>query len=272
MAPLSPPRNSPESVNFAKRTASAAVGIPLAVGAVLLGSPYVDFLAILLLGVLLWEWSKMSGLPMSHPINAMVAVFIGWAIFGASTFLSTFCLTLAGFALIFLYHWQLGTKLVPSLILLSGPFYIGLGMIASLNLAKFTPLTLLWALVIVWATDIGAYVIGTLVGGPKLAPRISPGKTWAGFAGGSLVGSALGVTLAPYCQIPGENKIFLLGLTLMITLVGHTGDIFESAAKRLFNVKDSSRIIPGHGGLLDRLDSLLLVAPFLVILKFFRIF
>jgi phosphatidate cytidylyltransferase len=69
-----------------------------------------------------------------------------------------------------------------------------------------------------------------------------------------------------------KNQIYLLILTIMVTLVGHIGDILESAAKRLFKVKDSSRIIPGHGGLLDRIDSLLLVAPFLMVLKFFKIF
>jgi len=272
MAPLSPLENSPESTNFVKRTLSAAIGIPLTVGAILLGSPYVDLLAVFLLGILLWEWSKMSDLPLSHPINAMVAILIGWAIFGVSSFLPVFCATLVAFFLIFLYHYQLGAKLAPSLILLSGPFYIGLGMTASLNLAKFMPLTLLWGLVVVWATDTGAYVIGSLVGGPKLVPRISPGKTWAGFIGGSLVGSAVGITIAAPCHIPETHKIFLLGLTLMVTFVGHTGDILESAAKRLFKVKDSSHIIPGHGGLLDRIDSLLLVAPFLVILKFFKVF
>jgi phosphatidate cytidylyltransferase len=272
MVPLSPPRNNFENSNFGKRTFSAAIGVPIVVGTVILGSPYIDILAIFLLGILLWEWSKISGLPLSHPMNGMVAVLIGWAIFGTGTFLPAFCLTLAGFSFILLYHYQLGAKLIPSLILLSGSFYIGLGMTASLNLAKCAPLTLLWALVIVWTTDTGAYVVGSLVGGPKLVPRISPGKTWAGLIGGSLLGSALGVTIAPYCQITMKNQIYLLILTIAVTLVGHIGDILESAAKRLFKVKDSSRIIPGHGGLLDRIDSLLLVAPFLMVLKFFKIF
>lgn len=145
-------------------------------------------------------------------------------------------------------------------------------MTSILTLAKFSPLTLLWALAIVWTTDTGAYIIGTLVGGPKLVPTISPGKTWSGFIGGSLLGSAFGVTIAPYCQIGIKNQIALLGLTLLATFVGHTGDILESAIKRLFGVKDSSHIIPGHGGLLDRIDSLLLVALFFIILKFFKIF
>jgi phosphatidate cytidylyltransferase len=272
MVQLSPPKSSFDQSNFGKRTLSTAIGGPIAVGAVLLGSPYVDVLAILLTGILLWEWSKMSSLPLTHPINALIAFLIGWTSFGPSAFWASFCLMLAGYFLILFYHYRLKAKLVPSLILLSGPVYIGLGMASILSLAKFTPLTLLWALMIVWTTDIGAYVVGTIVGGPKLVPTISPGKTWAGFIAGSMLGSALGITIAPYCQIGIENQVMLFSLTLLTTFVGHTGDILESAAKRLFKVKDSSHIIPGHGGLLDRIDSLLLVALFFIILKYFKIF
>lgn len=273
MVLLSPQNNNLAAYhNFGKRTASTAIGAPLAVGAVMLGSPYVDGLAIILLAILLWEWSKMSGLPLSHPINGVVGVLLGWEIFGSSSALLAFSIILIGLLGIALYHYKLGTRLVPSLILLAGPLYIGMGMAAVLNLAKFTPLLLLWILLIVWATDIGAYVVGTLVGGPKLAPRISPGKTWSGLIGGSMIGASLGITIAPYCQTGIESFWFLFGFTIMITFVGHTGDILESAAKRLFKVKDTSQIIPGHGGLLDRLDSLLLVALFLSIIKFFEVF
>jgi len=272
MVPLSPPKSNFEESNFGKRVLSTAMGGPIVVGAVILGSPYIDILAVILSGILLWEWSKMSGLPLSHPINGMAAVLLGWVMVGPGASLPALCIILIGALYIVFYHYQLGARFIPSVILLSGPLYIGLGMAANLSLAKFTPLTLLWALLIVWATDTGAYVLGNLIGGPKLAPRISPGKTWAGFIGGSMLGSALGITIAPPCQISIDNPAFLLGLTLIITFVGHTGDILESAAKRLFNVKDSSRIIPGHGGLLDRMDSLLLVGLFLLILKFFKAF
>ncbi len=272
MVPLSPPKSSFEENNFGKRVLSAAIGGPVAVGAVILGSPYVDILAIILSGILLWEWSKMSGLPLSHPMNGMVTVLLGWVMVGSGAFLPALGIIVIGILYTLFYHYQLGARFIPSIILLSGPLYIGIGMAANLSLAKFTPLTLLWALLIVWATDIGAYIVGSLIGGPKLAPRISPGKTWSGFIGGSMLGSALGVTIALPCQIGIENQAFLLGLTLMITFVGHAGDILESAAKRLFNVKDSSRIIPGHGGLLDRMDSLLLVALFLVTIQFFKVF
>lgn len=272
MVLLSPQANKLAYTTFFKRTMSAAIGGPIAVGAVILGSPYVDIMAFVLLGIMLWEWSRISNLPISHPINGIIVILMGWSIFGTGTFLPAFLIMITGFLFILFYHYQLGAKLLPSLILLSGPIYIGLGMTSILNLAKFSPLSLLWALAIVWSTDTGAYVIGSLIGGPKLVPRISPGKTWSGFVGGSMLGSAFGVTLAPYCHVAIENQILLLGITILTTCVGHTGDILESAAKRLFNVKDSSHIIPGHGGLLDRIDSLLLVSLFFIILKFFKVF
>lgn len=272
MVQSSPQRSNFDQTNFIKRTLSAAIGAPIAVGAVILGTPYIDVLSVIFLGIILWEWSKISKLPLSHPINIVVLLLMGWAIFGTGTFLPGFILMLASFSFILLYHYQLGAKLIPSIILLSGPIYIGAGMTAILNLAKNDPLALLWALAIVWATDTSAYVVGSLIGGPKLVPSISPGKTWAGLIGGTMFGSALGITIAPYCHIAVQDQILLFTLAILTTLVGHTGDILESAAKRLFKVKDSSNIIPGHGGLLDRIDSLLLVALFFAILRFFKVF
>lgn len=272
MVPLSRPKSSFEDSNFGKRILSAAIAGPIALGAVILGSPYVDIISLALLGILLWEWSRMSRLPWSHPMNGVVIVLLGSVMFGPGTFLPAFCIVSAGILYTIFYHHQIGARFTPSLILLVGPLYVGVGMAAILSMAKFNPLLLLWALMIVWATDTGAFVVGSLLGGPKLAPSISPRKTWAGLIGGSLVGSALGFSIAPYCQLGIENPISLICLTIVVTLVGHTGDLLESAAKRLFKVKDSSHIIPGHGGLLDRIDSLLLVAFFLIILKFFKIF
>ena len=212
----------------------------------------------------------MSKLPLSHPINGVMGLLLGWVIFGTGSLLPALCILAPGLAFITFYHYKAGARFLPSFLLLSGPVYIGTGMAAILALAKFTPLLLLWALLVVWTTDTAAYITGNLVGGPKLVPRISPGKTWSGLAGGSMAGSALGVTLAPYCQIPVHNEMALSCFAILITLVAHGGDILESGAKRLFKAKDSSHLVPGHGGLLDRMDSLLLVALFLVTLQYFN--
>lgn len=118
----------------------------------------------------------------------------------------------------------------------------------------------LFVLLLVWSTDIGAYLAGRLIGGPKLAPALSPGKTWSGAVGGLL--AALGVTLAFGPTLSG--LLAAAGLSVASQL----GDLLESGAKRYFGVKDSGRTIPGHGGLFDRLDGLLAAAPLAAALAF----
>ena len=105
---------------------------------------------------------------------------------------------------------------------------------------------------IVWTTDIAGYFVGRAIGGPKLAPSISPKKTWSGAIAG-LVGSMIVMALgAKY--IAGANVLALVIVTAVLSVVSQAGDLGESALKRRFNVKDSSQVIPGHGGVLDRLD------------------
>lgn len=104
---------------------------------------------------------------------------------------------------------------------------------------------------VVWAGDVGAYLVGRLAGGPRLAPRISPGKTWSGAVGGTFC-----AILAASLVIPGHAPEALL-----LSVVAQAGDLLESAIKRYFGVKDSGWLIPGHGGLLDRLDGVLTAAP-----------
>lgn len=116
-----------------------------------------------------------------------------------------------------------------------------------------------WLLATIWATDTGAYAAGRSIGGPKLAPRISPKKTWAGLIGGMVAAVAVGGATAAAVGLPHP-----IGLALVSGVVGgwsQVGDLSESAMKRHFGVKDSSNLIPGHGGFLDRLDGLLFAAP-----------
>jgi phosphatidate cytidylyltransferase len=125
-------------------------------------------------------------------------------------------------------------------------------------------LTLLWLFVVVWATDIGGYVAGKALGGPKLAPRISPGKTWAGFIGATVLAAGAG---AAFVAAAPEASMLRLALAAVgASLVAQGGDLLESAVKRHFAVKDSGTIIPGHGGVFDRLDGLLAAAPLLAAL------
>lgn len=114
----------------------------------------------------------------------------------------------------------------------------------------------MWVFLIVWATDIGAYFAGRAIGGPKLAPTISPKKTWAGFYGGVAAATVLG---GVWVLLTGLNLIFLL-LAPLFSVVAQGGDLFESWMKRRAGVKDSGNLLPGHGGVFDRLDGLLPVA------------
>jgi phosphatidate cytidylyltransferase len=126
---------------------------------------------------------------------------------------------------------------------------------------------ILLLLLIIWAADIGAYFSGRAIGGKKLAPTISPGKTWAGFFGG-LISAALVAAVAG-TFLPGIDasllQLAILGTLTAVVSVG--GDLFISMHKRTVGLKDTGRIFPGHGGVLDRLDSLLAGAPFFVLGK-----
>ncbi|MCO6451301.1 MAG: phosphatidate cytidylyltransferase [Caldilineales bacterium] len=118
---------------------------------------------------------------------------------------------------------------------------------------------------VVWITDSGAYFIGRRFGKHKFAPRISPKKTWEGFIGGLLVGTLSAVLLALWLA-PGLAWYYSLAVGLVVGLVGPLGDLSESLFKRQVSIKDSSNLIPGHGGVFDRIDSFFFVAPSIYIL------
>ena len=121
---------------------------------------------------------------------------------------------------------------------------------------------ILYALLIVWITDSGAYLIGRKLGKHKLAPHVSPNKTWEGSIGGSLVSViVVGLYLAFSPVKFAYGLPIMLLLTVVLSVGGQIGDLIESAFKRHYGVKDSGRILPGHGGILDRFDSLLFVLP-----------
>ncbi|CAN5770557.1 phosphatidate cytidylyltransferase [soil metagenome] len=117
--------------------------------------------------------------------------------------------------------------------------------------------TIVWIIACIWATDIGAYVVGRAAGGAKLAPRISPGKTWSGLFGG-MAWAAVASAAVGYAFGMGDT-IALAAIGAGLAVVGQIGDLVESAAKRGAGVKDSGTLIPGHGGILDRIDGLIAV-------------
>ncbi|KRM62454.1 phosphatidate cytidylyltransferase [Paucilactobacillus vaccinostercus DSM 20634] len=143
--------------------------------------------------------------------------------------------------------------------------YIGTGFHYFISARADGLTTLLFAMLIVWLTDSGAYMIGKQIGKHKLAPRISPNKTWEGSIGGTVAAT---IILAVYLWFfpVGYSWVVMVGLTLILSIIGQFGDLIESALKRFYGVKDSGKILPGHGGILDRFDSMLLVMPCLYLL------
>lgn len=142
-----------------------------------------------------------------------------------------------------------------------GALYVGLPALSLVWLRNDVPAGrehVMWLLLVVWSTDVCAYFVGRTVGGPKLAPRISPGKTWAGLMGG-IVGAALLGGLAGWAV--GAGFWLAAAIAVVLAAVSQAGDLFESGFKRRAGVKDSGHLIPGHGGLLDRIDGLIFAVP-----------
>jgi phosphatidate cytidylyltransferase len=143
----------------------------------------------------------------------------------------------------------------------AGALYAG-ALVVSLGLLRASPAyglaAILWLFAVVWGADVAAYFAGRLIGGPRLWPSISPGKTWSGAVVGALAGAACGLLLGGWTS--RIDRLFWLGLATAV--LSELGDLFESALKRRFGVKDSSSLIPGHGGLMDRLDAFIAASVF----------
>jgi phosphatidate cytidylyltransferase len=151
--------------------------------------------------------------------------------------------------------------------LLAGLTYIGLAVLSAFWIrhdAQAGRLTFLWLLATVWATDIFAFFVGRRVGGRKLAPAISPGKTWSGLGGGVL---AAMVASAVFSVWSAADWLSLAIWGALVAVVAQIGDLAESAMKRRFGIKDSGHLIPGHGGILDRVDGLLAGLLFLAAMR-----
>jgi phosphatidate cytidylyltransferase len=145
--------------------------------------------------------------------------------------------------------------------LANGILYVGIPMFCLLWLRERPDnglLYALWALSLVWATDIGAYFAGRAIGGPKIAPSISPSKTWAGLGGGVLLAMLLGWSLNHWAGLPATLAL----ASGLLAVFAQAGDFLESWLKRRAGVKDSGTLLPGHGGVLDRLDGVVTSMPF----------
>ena len=147
---------------------------------------------------------------------------------------------------------------------LIGVFYILLPVYSLLKIKAISPQVLLWLFMIIWTTDIAAFFAGKMFGGAKLAPKISPNKTWIGLFAGVIASMIIGFISS--FMFSSGNMVFFIIISGLLAAIEQISDLIESKIKRIFDVKDSGGIIPGHGGILDRLDGVTLVAPFVLLL------
>jgi phosphatidate cytidylyltransferase len=233
------------------RVVSAIILGLLALGATDVGGPLFVLVWTIAALVILWEWTTLVN---AVPRNAVLALG-GAGLLGAEAALAfgapiaAFPLVLAGAVAVAIFArpalWAAGGVLyaaalvLPAVILRDDP---RLGLVA-----------ILFLFAVVWVTDMGALYTGRYFGGPKLAPQISPAKTWSGALGGAMSGVIAGVVLLAVARF--DWNAAHVALALAVTIIAQVGDLFESWVKRQFGVKDASGIIPGHGGLMDRLDS-----------------
>jgi phosphatidate cytidylyltransferase len=285
---MAPPAERPSSngagglTNLQKRILSAAVLLPLVIAAIYLGHPYFTVLIVVFAGVAAWEWARVAGNPRTGAImpvpsnqdsqwasiaatSAMV-IMSAMLLVGSPTVWPVILCVVVGLTWLALAlysrEWRRIAWTVP------GVIYVAVAG-ASLLLIRSDPehglAALLWIIALVVAADTGGYLVGRTVGGPKLVPRISPNKTWSGL-GGAVAGAAL----VGFCTAFILNHTNVLMLTLISAVIGlleQGGDLVESAFKRHFGVKDTSQIIPGHGGVLDRVDGLLAVAVAVLVIN-----
>lgn len=241
--------------------------------------------ATLVVGVAAWEWGALMALSGVLRIAlGMVFIFICAAIsvlepeaLGLeSEFLDAawrlgrwFYLPAAVFWLIGAPLWMRRRWLLPK-----SPFGLAIGMVvilptwlALVQLRQAGPLPLIAIMAFIWLADIGAYVFGRTLGRHKLAPSISPGKTWEGAVGGGAVVILYGFLIAQKMPVVlAGNYVLLLFVLVLLTAISVIGDLFESLLKRQAGLKDSSNVLPGHGGVLDRIDSLTSTLPLVALL------
>lgn len=258
--------------NFWHRTASALVLAPLALLAAFVGGPVFALACTITAALVVWEWSVLVTRAADWRILAPGLVALGAA--AILTQLGLVGLAIAAVALGAVAAG--GAMMIPQtaqppftgapLWAAAGVIYAGIVLISPIVLRSdpelgFAALSFLFATV--WCTDIFAYLTGRSLGGPLLAPRLSPNKTWSGAAGG-LAGGVVAGGLVAYASA-GTFPVVAGVLALILSTAAQGGDLLESLVKRRFGAKDTSELIPGHGGVMDRVDGLLVAALIAVV-------
>jgi phosphatidate cytidylyltransferase len=242
------------------RILSAAGLAPLALAAIWIGGvAFAGLIALTTIG-LSYEWLVLCG-KRSSPAAALLFATLPLAV--ALTERGSAVPALVLLAIATAAATTLGRGPQPARPLAFGIPYLGLAAVALVWLRRQPTgggANVIVLLLVIWASDIGAYMAGRAIGGPRLAPAISPGKTWSGAIGGITSAAVVGFAAS---AILGAGPVSARPIlfAVLIGVIAQAGDLFESHLKRQFGVKDSGSMIPGHGGLLDRLDAVLTAAP-----------
>lgn len=241
---------------------------------VLSGNAFTAFTAVVvLLGS--WEWANLAGLSSTGKrLLAVLAMAVVLVVMHASgNVLASWPLWVAAAGWLVNLYWVVGypgrveqwssmtMRLIMGLWVLVTA-WVGLNVLRDLG-----AIWLLYALLVVWCADIGAYFVGRAIGKRKLAPSVSPGKSWEGVFGGALLTALLAIGFAVGMQLDVGSGLLLLVATVVVSFASVLGDLLESMLKRYRGIKDSSRLLPGHGGVLDRIDSLTAAVPLFALFK-----
>ena len=258
-----------------KRIASALVLAPLAVAAVYTGGMAFTVFWFVVAILVSFEFLRMLNkwgqlLWGTWFIHLSVLMSFYNLLFADEVHIFVNCIGPALFLLWLYYDRSFGTPATWSILALLYSATAFLAPVFVMSHKDGGLVAIIFAFAIVWGTDVGAYFVGRQVGGPKLAPRISPGKTWSGFFGGLVIGTALAFAWCYYAKtlwnlgwIEGLPRLVL---AVLGSVIGQLGDLFESFIKRRLDVKNSGNLIPGHGGVMDRIDSVLFVFLYLALL------
>lgn len=243
--------------NLRMRMIASVVMIAVASMALLFGDIAFWLLAVVISLFMMAEWSDMQKATAREKRLAQYSLSVPLAVMAPATLV----LEVHDF---FALGLLVGAAFFVAIVtrrrsLAQGVIYCGLPVLALIFLRRQDEglLWAFWALSLVWATDIGAFFAGRSIGGPKLAPKLSPNKTWAGLIGGIVAASLLAIVLHVQYGLPWRMTL----ATPFLAVLAQGGDLYESWLKRRAGVKDSGNILPGHGGLLDRLDGVVPVAP-----------
>ncbi len=241
------------TTSFRVRLLSALVLIPLVIVSTLLGGASFFFLIVMFMTLMFYEWIRLSDQQAKLKTYLLLPGFAVLVLLGGVFGIWPYPFLLAFLAALLAFFEALPRH--KALCAFFGMLYILIPCLALLWLRGLGPYPVFFLFCVVYANDTGAYLGGSRLKGPLLWPRVSKNKTWSGLICGLFMGTAAG---ALFAFVLKENIILLTVLAFCITLSAVAGDLLESALKRFFGVKDTGGLIPGHGGVLDRLDSLMI--------------